>query len=135
MSVRFLNPHDVSHGQEAISKCREASISSRFTEVRTLFGDASPYPQRSAGFQPVCEIDIVTEDIVKALSIAPGTTASLSFDIADAEGGNDKTVTGTNAVYMGPVEDVGKAKSGPATATMHFVCYSSDGSTNPISIT
>ncbi|HUW57948.1 MAG TPA: hypothetical protein VMZ92_15005 [Planctomycetota bacterium] len=134
MSVRFLNPHNVSHGEESISKCRQASVRSRFTEVRTLFGDASPFPERSAGFQPVCEIDVVTEDVVKALSIAPGTTAALSFDVADAEGGDDKTVTGANAVYMGPVEDVGRDKSGPATATMHFVCYSSDGSTNPISI-
>ena len=134
MSVRFLNPHNVVHGEETIAKCREASIRSRFTEVSTLFGDASPYPQRSAGFQPVCEIDIVTEDIANALSIAPGTTASLSFDVADAEGGDDKTVTGTHAVYMGPVEDLSGAKSGPGTATMHFVCYSSDGSTNPISI-
>ena len=134
MSVRFLNPHNVSHGQEGISKCREASISSRFTEVKTLFGDASPYPERSAGFQPVCEIDIVTEDIVEALSIAPGTTASLSFDVADAEGAGDKTVTGTNAVYMGPVEGLSGAKSGPGAATMHLVCYSSDGLTYPISI-
>ena len=134
MSVRFLNPHNVVHGEETIAKCREAFIRSRFAEVKNLFGDASPYPQRSAGFQPVCEIDIVTEDIVKALSIAPGTMAPLSFDVVDAEGGDDKIVTGSKAVYMGPVEDVGEVKSGPATATMHFVCYSSDGSTNPISI-
>lgn len=135
MSVRFLNPHNVSHGETSISKCREASVQSRFAEVKNLFGDGSAYPERSAGFQPVCEIDIVTEDIVQALSIAPGTSASLSFDVADAEGGSDKTITGANAVYMGPVENLGDVKSGPGTATMHFVCYSSDGSTNPISIT
>ena len=134
MSVRFLNPHNVVHDEETIAKCREVSISHRLTEIKTLFGDGFLYPTCAAGFQPVCDIHVVTEDIVQALSIAPGTAASLSFDVADAEGGDDKTVTGTHAVYMGPAEEVGGDKSGPATATMHFVCYSSDGSTNPISI-
>lgn len=136
MSVRFLSPHNVTHGGNGITKCREANVSSRFTDVRHLFGDGSAYSERSAGFQPVCEITIVTEDTVAALStIAPGTKASLSFDVADAEGGDDKTVTGANAVYMGPVEGFATEESGPASANMHFVCYSSDGSTSPISIT
>jgi len=134
MSVKFLNPHNVTHGAESIERCRQALLRARFAEVRNLFGDGAPFPRRAAGFEPVSEIDIVTEDIVKAISIAPGTCATLSFHVADAEGGSDKTVTGANAVYLGPVEEVGEAKSGPAVATMHFVCWSSNGSTNPISI-
>ena len=41
---------------------------------------------------------------------------------------------GANAVYLGPVEDYGEEKSGPGVARMHFVCWSSTGSTNPISM-
>jgi len=134
MSVKFLNPHNVTHGSASIAKCRRALIRARFAEVRHLFGDGAAFPRRAAGFEPVCEIDIVTEDIVKALSIAPGTCGSLSFDVADAEGGADKTVTGADAVYMGPVEEMGEVKSGPAVATMHFVCWSSNGTTHPIGI-
>ena len=134
MSVKFLNPHNVSHGEETIAKCRQATIRTRFARVKELFGDGGAYPERAVGLEPSSEITIVTEDIVKAAAIAPGTTASLSFDVADAEGGNDKTVTGANAVYLGPVEELGEAKSGAASATMQFVCWSSDGSSNPISI-
>lgn len=134
MSVKLLNPHNVSHGEQMIAACRQASIRVRFAEVRNLFGDAAAFPKRTAGFQPVCEVDLVTEDVVMALSIAPGTTAALSFDVADAEGGSDKTITGANAVYMGPADEVGDQKAGPGTAMMQFVCYSSDGSSNPISI-
>jgi|GEM_PF-3524051 hypothetical protein len=134
MSVRFLNPHDVTHGSQGIANCRQARIQARFAEVKSLFGDAKAFPMRAAGFEPVAEIDLVTEDVVKALSIAPGTCATLSFHVADAQGGTDKTITGANAVYMGPVEEMGEAKSGAGTATMHFVCWSTTGGTNPISI-
>jgi len=135
MSVRFLNPHDVTHGSQGIANCRLARIRVRFTEVKSLFGDAKAFAMRAAGFEPVAEIEIVTEDVVKAASIAPGTCATLVFHAADAQGGTDKTVTGANAVYMGPAEEMGEAKSGAGTATMRFVCWYTNGSSNPISIT
>jgi hypothetical protein len=135
MSVRFLNPHAVTHGSQGIANCRQARIRARFTEVKSLFGDGKAFPTRAAGFEPVAEIDLVTEDVVKAVTIAPGTCATLVFHVADAQGGTDKTITGVNAVYMGPVEEMGEAKSGAGTATMHFVCWSTSGATNPISIT
>lgn len=134
MSIRFLNPHNVTHGETTIAKCREASVSNRMSDVRRLAGDAEAYPTRAVGFQPASEISIVTEDVAQALSIAPGTKATLSFDVKAGDGGDDKTVTATNALYLGPAEDLGDAKSGPGVATMQFTCYSSDGSTNPISI-
>ena len=109
MSVRFLNPHNVTHGSNAIAKCREASIRARFSEVKHLFGDGSAFAKRAAGFRPGCELSLVTEDVARALSTAPGTTATLSFNVADAEGGADKTVTAANAVYLGPAEDLGGA--------------------------
>ena len=134
MSVRFLNPHNVTHGVNAIANCREVSVSNRLADVRRLVGDANVFPERVAGFQPASEVTLVTEDVAQALSIAPGTSATLSFDVKAADGGADKTVTGVNAVYLGPVENMGDAKFGPGVATMQFVCYSSDGTTNPISI-
>jgi hypothetical protein len=102
--------------------------------VRQLIGDDAVFPEAAAGFEPHCEIEIVTEDVEAALSIVPGTKATLTFDVSDAEGGSDKTVTGVNAVYLGPVEDFGELKAGPGVAVMHFVCWSSTGSSNPISM-
>ena len=134
MSIRFLNPHNVSHGETTIAACREASVRNRLTDVRRLAGDASAFPERAVGFQPASEITLTTEDVETALTIAPGTTATLRFDAAAADGSSDKTVTATNAVYLGPAEDLGDVKSGPGVARMQFVCYSSDGSTNPISV-
>ncbi|HUU42666.1 MAG TPA: hypothetical protein VMX57_02745 [Planctomycetota bacterium] len=134
MSIRFLNPHNVTHGEAGIAKCREASVRSRAGDVRRLSADAKPFPVRTVALQPVSEITLVTEDVVQALAIAPGTTATLSFDVSAADGSADKTVTATNAVYLGPAEDLGGAKSGPGVASMQFVCHSSDGNTNPISI-
>ena len=134
MSVRFLNPHNVSHGAASIAKCREATVRSRCAEVRELIGDDAVFPQAAAGLAPHCDVEIVTEDVSAALSIVPGTKATLSFDVADAEGGDDKTVTALNAVYLGPSEEFAGAKKGPALAMMHFVCWSSTGSTNPISM-
>ena len=134
MSVRFVNPHNVSHGAASIAKCREAKVSSRCAEVRQLIGDDAVFPEAAAGFEPHGEIEIVTEDVAAALSIVPGTKATLTFDVGDGEGGGDKTVTGVNAVYLGPAEDFGEPKAGPGVATMHFVCWSSTGSSNPISM-
>lgn len=134
MSVRFLNPHNVLHGAVTIAKCREARVSSQCAEVRQLIGDDAVFPEAVEATEPHCEIEIVTEDVVAALSIVPGTKSTLTFDAADAEGGDDVTVTGLNAVYLGPSEDFGETKAGPGVATMRFVCWSSTGSTNPISI-
>jgi hypothetical protein len=134
MSIRFLSPHNVAHGANAISNCREARVTNRLSDVRRLVGDAEAYATRIVGFQPAGEVTIVTEDVAQALSIAPGTSATLSFDVKAADGASDKTVTAVNAVYLGPVEDLGDARSGAGVATMQFVCHSADGSTNPISI-
>jgi hypothetical protein len=133
MSVRFLNPHNVMHGSNAIGKCREASVSARFGEVKSLFGDASAFSKRSAGFRPTCEITLVTEDVAKALSIAAGATAALSFNVADAEGGADKTISAANATCLGPAEEFAGGKSGAGVATLQFVCWSASGG-NPISV-
>ena len=59
MSIRFLNPHNVTHGAAAISKCREASVRNRLSDVRRLAGDAEAYPTRAVGFLPESEIGIV----------------------------------------------------------------------------
>ena len=134
MSIRFLDPHNVTHGETSIAKCREATVNNRLSDVRRLAGDAEKYPTTTVGFQPAGEISIVTEDVAQALSIAPGTQATLSFDVKADDGGSDKTVTATGALYLGPAENLGTAKAGPGVATMQFVCASSDGSTNPISI-
>ena len=130
MSVRFLNPHDVTHGSQGIANCRQARIQARFAEVKSLFGDAKAFPMRAAGFEPVAEIDLVTEDVVKALSIAPGTCATLSFHVADAQGGTDKTITGANAVYMGPrrwPRPAGRSRSRTCTAPARRRCTSCAG--------
>ena len=98
-----------------------------------MFGDASAFAKRAAGLRPGCEVTIVTEDVTKALSIAPGATAALSFNVADAEGGADKTITAANATYLGPAEDFAGGKSGPGTATLRFACWSANGG-NPITV-
>ena len=135
MSIRFLNPHNVSHGGVSIAKCREVTLSNRASDVRSLFGDGSCYAERVAPFRVVCEIHVVTEDVITALAITPGADASFSFNMADAEGGDDRTINGSHAVYAGPVEKIEKGKPGPGLATMRFVCRSSNGSDNPITIT
>jgi len=134
MAIRVLNPHNVKHGANAIAACREARVSNRLADVRRLAGDGEAWATRVAGFQPEADVTIVTEDVAQALAIAPGTKAALSFDVRAADGGADKTVTAANAVYLGPVEDLGGAKSGPGAAAMRFACASTDGSANPISI-
>jgi hypothetical protein len=133
MSVRFLNPHNVKHGTTAVEKCVEARVENRIREAKRLYGDGSAWPKRVAAIGLASEIHLVTEDVVTALSIAPGTTATLTFDAADAEGGSDKTVSCANAVYLGPVGELGDVKAGAGRAVMHFVCWSAGGG-NPISI-
>jgi hypothetical protein len=134
MSVRFLNPHNVKHGSTAIAKCREATVAARCAEVKPLRGDGAAFATCVAAFDPRCEVDIVTEDVSAALSLSIGRKAALTLDVADAEGGADKTITCANAVYLGPTESLREAKSGPAAATLRFECQSANGVTNPISI-
>ena len=134
MSIRFFNPHKVTHGAVSIANCREASVRQRAGDVAHLIGDAKAFPACTAAFGPVTELDILTEDVAAALAIAPGACAALSFKLADAQGGADKTVTAQNAVYLGAAETFagGKPEAGPAA--MRFACSSSDGGTNPLSI-
>ena len=134
MSVRFLNPHNVKHGTTTIAKCREAVVNARCGEAKGLRGDGQAYASRVAALDPRSEVEVVTEDVALALTLALGRKASLTFDLVDAEGGTDKTVTCANAVYLGPAEELHDAKPGPSTATLRFECASADGVVNPISI-
>ncbi len=134
MSVRFLNPKNVTFGAQAIAKVSEARVDARATEVRQYFGDGSPYPKRTAAFQPAVEITLVAEDVTQALALSPGATAALSFQVTDAETGATKTISAATATYVGPSGDFGGSKRGPATATLPFACWSMSGG-NPITIT
>ena len=133
MSVRFLNPKNVLHGTQSIAKVREVRVEARMTDVRRWFGDGSAFAKLAAAFRPAVEITVVSEDVTQALAIAPGATATLSFQVVDAETGATKTVTAAKATYVGPSEDFGGPKQGPAVATLPFACWSTTG-TNPISI-
>jgi hypothetical protein len=134
MSVRFLNPKNVTHGTQVIAKVREVRVESRMTDVRRYFGDGSAFAKLAAAFRPAVEIELVCEDAGAALAISPGATATLSFQVVDAETGATKTVAATNATYVGPSGHFGGPKQGPAVATMPFACWSSTGA-NPISFT
>ncbi len=134
MSMRFLNPKNVTHGAQAIAKVREVRVEARMTDVRRYFGDGAAFAKRAAAFRPAVEIAVVTEDVTQALSISPGATAALSFQVVDAETGATKTIGAANATYVGPSEEFAGAKSGPGVATMPFACWSASGG-NPITIT
>ena len=134
MSVRYLNPKNVTHGTQSIAKVREVRVDARATEVRRWFGDGAANAKLAAAFQPAVEVSVVTEDAAQALSIAPGATATLSFQVSDAETGATKTIAAACATYVGPSEGFGGPRSGPAVATMPFACWSTTGA-NPISVT
>ena len=85
MSVRYLNPKNVTHGTQSITKVREVRVDARATEVRRWFGDGAANAKLAAALQPAVEVSVVTEDAAQALSIAPGATATLSFQVSDAE--------------------------------------------------
>lgn len=134
MSVRFLNPKNVTHGGQAIAKVREVRVDARMTDVRRYFGDGAVYPKYTAAFRPTVDVTVVTEDTSRPFSLTPGVTSALSFQVADAETGATKTITAVAATYVGPSGEFGGPKSGPGVATMPFACWNpADG--NPITIT
>ncbi len=133
MSVRFLNPRNVTHGGQPIAKVREVRVDARMADVRRYFGDGAAWPKHAAAFRPTVDVTVVTEDATRPLTLSPGLTAELRFEVTDAETGATKTITAVAATYVGPSEEFGGPKSGPAVATMPFACWNPTGG-NPISI-
>ncbi len=133
MSVRFLNPKNVTHAGQPIAKVREVRIDARMTDVRRYYGDGAAYPKHTAAFLPTVDITVVTEDAMRPFTLVAGLTAELRFEVIDAETGATKTITAVAATYVGPSEEFGGPKSGPAVATMPFACWNPAGG-NPITI-
>lgn len=134
MSVRYLNPKNVTFAGQPIAKVREVRVESRMSEVRRYFGDGAAQAKHVAMFRPVVDVTVSTEDATQPLSLTPGLTAALSFQVVDAETGAVKTITAAYASYVGPSQEFGGVKAGPGVATMPFACWNPAGG-NPISVT
>ena len=104
-------------------------------ELIEFAGDNNRYPVVIANNinRPRCSIE--SGDVATLMSIAPGTSGSISATQADALGavGGSIVWTMTNAVHASSEDNGHWGRFATATAT--FRAYSSDGATNPISFT
>ena len=98
-------------------------------------GDTDIYPTIIANVDNEPHASITTADVGTMMGFVPGTSATLTATLNDAKSaaGGAVNFTLANAVFENADTQAQHAQFGSVTGT--WQCYSSDGSTNPLSFT
>jgi hypothetical protein len=124
----------VAHGSNTITRVSGVTISQGGT-LATFSADGDRFPTVVVNLMNKPKATVTTADTASVMGIAPGTVGTFKATHVDAQGqtGGDILYVLENAV----VENVDTSGSHGqfGTATMSLLAYSSDGTTNPLSIT
>jgi hypothetical protein len=98
-------------------------------------GDVDNYPTIIANVDNEPHASITTADVGTMMGFSPGTTGTLVATLNDAKlaAGGAVNFTLINAVFENADTQAQHAQFGSVTGT--WQCFSSDGSTNPLSFT
>jgi hypothetical protein len=128
-----VNWTGVSHGSTTITRVTNASFGwgGRLIKFK---GDTDLYPTIIVAPDQEPHASVTTADVGTVMSIAVGTTATLAATLNDAKSavGGAVIFTMANAVFENADASAAHAQFGSITAT--WQAYSSDGSTNPLTI-
>ena len=134
MTVRLINPHEVSFGEADLPGCSEARLVVRPLRVRRNRNDGDRYESyvEVEGRRYVIEVDC--QDVPAATSLTTGQEDSLSFAADKADGSGSVSVTAANAVLVRQQTHFRNEAKGLSMTTLEFECRSSSGSSVPVSI-
>jgi hypothetical protein len=129
-----INWTGVAFNSTAITRVTNASIGQGGQLIK-FKGDTDIYPTIIANVDNEPHASITTADVGTMMGFIPGTSATLSATLNDAKNASGGAVVFTlaNAVFENADTQAQHAQFGSVTGT--WQCYSSDGSTNPLSFT
>lgn len=129
-----MNWASVQHGTTAITRVDSVSINTN-TTLTPYMGDVDVWPSAVVATSNAASVTIQSSDPATLMGIGPGSVGTLTATNKDAkkQTGGDIVYTIVNAV-AGEVQTTG-SHAQYSNATITFQCFSTDGSTNPISFT
>ena len=134
MTVRLVNPQDVSFAGTSLPGCREVRLITAARGLRWDAGDGEIHESHVEASRPRHFVEIVCEDVVSALGVTAGARGALSFKVAQADGSGTVSVSTASAVATGGRTRFRNEAAGVSVTTLRFVCRSVDGVSSPISI-
>ncbi len=134
MTVRLINPHNVSFAGESLPGCCEARVLVRPTRVRRGRDDGKRFDSHVEVNAPIYVIEIDCLDVLAATGVTPGQSGALSFTVDEADGSGSISVSAANAVMIGQRTRFRNQADGLSVTTLRFECRSASGSSAPVSI-
>jgi hypothetical protein len=127
-----INWTSVSFNSTNITRVTNASIGQGGSLIK-FKGDTDLYPTIIANVDNEPHASITTADVGTMMGFSPGTAATLNATLEDAKGQSGGAVVFTlvNAVFENADTQAQHAQFGSVTGT--WQCFSTDGSTNPLS--
>ena len=133
VTVRMVNPHEVSFAGEGLSGCREARLTVRPRRVRGSAGDGQRYETHVEVEGPRHVIEIDSED-AGAAKVGLGDRGALSFEVEKADGSGTVSVSAGNAVVVGQKTRFLNETEGVSVTTVRFLCQLGWDGSEPVSI-
>jgi hypothetical protein len=129
-----INWSAVSFASTSITRVTNASIGQGGSLIK-FKGDTDMYPTVIANVDNEPHVSITTADVGTMMGFAPGAAGTLNATLNDARGATGGSVVFVlaNAVFENADTQAQHAQFGSVTGT--WQCYSTDGSTNPLSFT
>lgn len=134
MSIDYQVFSDVSNvtlGGTAVGGVRSVSLTTKTAQLHASGDDDIYQSVARAGARSLAGT-ILLPDVAKAHSLA-GLSGTLSFVWHDGRGQADRTVTVTGVSVTGM--DLAGSHRAPSDASVAFVAESTDGTTDPITVT
>jgi hypothetical protein len=127
-----INWSGVAFNSTNITRVTNASIGQGGSLIK-FKGDTDVYPTIIASVDQEPHASVTTADVGTMMGFSPGTTATLTATLNDAKQASGGAVNFTliNAVFENADTQAQHAQFGSVTGT--WQCFSSDGSTNPLS--
>jgi hypothetical protein len=124
----------VSHGSNPITRVTNVSFS-QGGSLATFSADGDRFPTVVVNLMNRPRATVTSADTASLMNLTPGTTASFSATHKDAaaQAGGDILYVLANAVVENV--DTNGAHGQFGSATLSMLAYSSDGTTNPLSLT
>ena len=134
MTVRLVNPHEVSFAGGSLPGCREARLLVNPAKVREGRDDGDRFDSAIEVETPRHVIEIDCEDVPAATGLSVGQSGALSFTVDKADGSGSVSVSAANAVLVRQETRFRNHADGLSVTTLRFECRSSSGSSIPVSI-
>ena len=134
MTVRLVNPHNVSFAGEDLPGCREARLLVRPAQIRREHSDGKRFEDHVEVNAPIYVIEIDCLDVPAATDVTPGQSGALSFTVDEADGSGSISVSASSTIMVAQRTRFRNQADGLSVTTLRFECRSISGTSVPVSI-